>query len=248
MVNSWDEVLLEIKKWDMDETETKVFKLCLLWEVMVDKELSGELKKNSARLRKSGDPRKSLLFRYCWKLYRETKGLIPNNEYQLYIRAQLQIFKNLEKRLDVNSEKLPRIDPQILCGPKAWKRWMYWRNMYAKQAKTQDHVENIKAEATDGFAYKVGQELAHTKEFLLKQSEGKLTREFIQQISGDRTLLRWVTFGKVSPYYIVLSPWVNSMYEGSSFEKANNLKLGVYVETTNEAVQSHFKEHFGHEQ
>lgn len=247
MPNSWDEVLLEIKKWDMNETESKVFKLCLLWEVMIEKELDGAALKNASKLRKTGDPRKSTLFKYCWKLYRETKGLIPNNEYQLYIRAQLQVFKNLERDFGKKFEGPPRIDAQVLCGPKAWKRWMYWRNLFLKQAKTQDHIENIQSEATDGYAYKVSQELEHTKTFLEKQAEGEITKEFIQQISTDRTLLRWVTFGKVSPYYVILSPWVNEMYEGSSFEKANKLKLGVYVDSANKAVQNHFKEHFGHE-
>lgn len=246
MSYSYEESLIEIKKWNMDATEATVFKLCLLWEETVEKELKGIALNHVTKLRKKGDPRKSTLFKYCWKLFRETNGLIPINEYRLYIRAQIQVFKNLERDFGKRKEGEPRIDAQILCGPKAWMRWMYWKNLYLKQTKVDEHAEKVQTEATDGYAYKVGMELAHTKAFMEKQAGGEITKDFIKQICSDRTLLRWVTFGKVSPFYVILSPWVTEAY-GNTFEKANNVKLGVYVESTNEAVKEHFKQHFGQE-
>ena len=170
---------MEIKKWGMDAAEATVFKLCLLWEEVVEKELEGVALTHVTRLRKKGDPRKSTLFKYCWKLFRETKGLIPVNEYKLYMRAQIQVFKNLERDFGKKTDGGPRIDAQVLCGPKAWMRWMYWRNLYRKQTRVEEHVEQVQTEATDGYAYKVSQELAHTKRFMEQQAGGASTKDIM---------------------------------------------------------------------
>jgi len=242
----YEEILLTIKKWGMDETEIKVFKLCLLWELIINKEFKDESKYYITKLRKTGDPRKSTLFRYCWKLHRETKGLIPNNEYKLYMLSQIQVFKKLASYRS-GKDTGPTIDAQILCGPKAWRRWMYWRNLYYKQVKVQEHSEQTSDAATDGYHFKISEELSNTKNFLEKQANGPVTKDFIAQICSDRTLLRWVAFGKVSPYYILLSPFVKSNYPDTTFDKVNNLKLGIKTNSISDFIENIFKECFNYE-
>jgi hypothetical protein len=45
-------------------------------------------KQKTAKLPLRSDPRKSTLFKYCWKLARETRGLLKVEEYQLYISSK----------------------------------------------------------------------------------------------------------------------------------------------------------------
>lgn len=226
-----------IKKYKMDEIEIKVYKLCLLWEKLVDKEFPKGVK--VTKLRKTGDPRKSILFKYCWKMLRETRGLIEDREYQLYIRSHLQVFKHLP-------EATARIDPVILCGEKAWKRWLYWRNLYKAQGKVQEHEEQVKSDASSGFAQKIHAELKRTKEFLKKQAKGPINEDFIKMVIENRSLLRWVTFGKVSPYYVVLSPLVKNQLE-VTFAEHYKIKLGVFESTVNDPIKKHFADLFSNE-
>ena len=104
-----------ILHYQMPPLEAKAYKLALLWQDATAKEYP---EYNHIRLRKKGDPRKSLLFKYCYKLARETQGLIPDEQYPLYILAQLHILKHI-----ATDNLHARIGPEILCGEKAWWRW-----------------------------------------------------------------------------------------------------------------------------
>ena len=111
--------LERILKYDMSPEEAKAYKLCLLWDSICQKEMPNyKFSKSKA----SGDPRKSLLFRYCYKLLKETKGLIGDKDYRLYITAQIHVLCSI-----TDGEVHALISPQCLTGDKAWRRWKLWK-------------------------------------------------------------------------------------------------------------------------
>ena len=71
-------------------------------------------------LPRRGDPRKSNLFRHCWKLRRETNGLLEKSEYKNYVKANLFIVK-------INGGA---VDPVCITGDKAWIRYKVWKRKY----------------------------------------------------------------------------------------------------------------------
>ena len=226
---SWDlEAILDYK---MSELEAKSFKLALLWEILAEKEFPGY---HHVRLKKSGDPRKSHLFRICYKLVRETKGYIPDPEYRLYILAQLHVLKN--------SPKDALVDPSMLVGKKAWKRWKLWKYFYDRNV--ENHKQTIKEAKPMATLGKVATALKKTKDFFLKQYGREPTYDDIAKCLGDHSMVKWVTLQRVSPYYILLSPWVARILEGRNWEEVFLFDLSVYKESITENAEKFFKECF----
>jgi hypothetical protein len=75
----------------MTELESRAYKLTLLWLDLEPKSVSWNT--NMQKWRAKGDPRKSLIFKQCYKLVRETQGILEERDYPLYVRAQLEILK-----------------------------------------------------------------------------------------------------------------------------------------------------------
>ena len=73
------------------------------------------------------DPRKGSAFKYCYKLQRETKGLLKEEDYELYVKAQLHMLKYFA--IKYNNQAII-IEPQCLVGEKAWKRWKFYKFKY----------------------------------------------------------------------------------------------------------------------
>ena len=223
-----------ILRFDMTPMEAKAYKLCVLWDTLVRKEFPNE---HYMRLKKKGDPRKSTLFRYCYKLARETKGLIPDPEYKLYITAQIHVL-----RLQNDGKIHALIDPHILVGDKAWRRWKLWKKYYDKQvvrAYTDEEIELKKKSEL------VLVELRRTKRFL--EDQKATTLEEIKKKIDDLTFIRWVTVGKVSPYYAILSPLISSALDGNTLEEVFLFDLSVYHRSINEEVEEWFHQEFASE-
>lgn len=212
-----------ILKYKMDDLEAKSFKLCLIWEELCEKEFP---KEKFIKLRKNSDPRKSNLFKYCYKLIKETKGILKDNEYKLYILAQLQILKCIK-----DGKVHALIDPQILVGDKAWKRWKLWRYKYNKKISAYLSSEDLSIKTKQS---KVELEISNTFNFLQKQSDINL-----------ENLKRWASNGSVSYFYIILSPLVNKLSKNiiSDF----NFDFIYYRSSINPEIESFFKEKFKHE-
>ena len=83
-----------ITQYKMDEIESRAYKVSLIW---INR--SRKIFPNYQHQRlKNGDPRKSLLFKICYKLIRETQGGILDEEnYSLYVQAQLEVLKHIER-------------------------------------------------------------------------------------------------------------------------------------------------------
>ena len=124
-----------IFQWDMSPAEAEVYKLALVYEeefLNTFKDHMDGLVRRKNSLPKRGDPRKSNLFRHCWKLRRETKGLLEPHQYRLYIRANQTILLMNHKKGDKKGKV--HVEPNAICGEKAWIRWKVYERWYNTKA------------------------------------------------------------------------------------------------------------------
>lgn len=229
---TWD--LEAILDFEMDELQSKAFKLSLLWEIMVEKEFPNY---EHVQLRQKGDPRKSHLFRQCYKLVRDTKGLIPDREYRLYMLAQLHVLKHLGNNT--------HIDPRILTGDKAWVRWKIWKNRYDKNY--ENYKQTLVEAQPVASQFKVLTELKKTKSFFVEKFGHHPTENEIDKVLKDHSMVKWVTLKRVSPYYVLLSPWIAKILEGRPWQDVFLFDLSVYEASISPEIESYFKQEFDYE-
>lgn len=219
-----------IIQYKMTRDEAIAYKISLIWVELCQKEFPNY---RHAKLRK-GDPRKSLLFRYCYTLYQETKGIIPSNEYRLYILAQLRTLK-MVRCGDVHA----LIQPSILTGRRAWWRWKAWKRNYDRNIEYSETSEEAAIYAPE---HVVVEDLGTTYDWLTQQ--GLDTKEKVIDAFLDGRIPQWIHTQKVSPYYLVLSPWANSL---DNLEKVVNMDLQVYKRAINNNIREFFKTEFRRE-
>jgi hypothetical protein len=209
-----------ILKYNMTELEAKAFKICLMWLDLCKKEFPNERHIN---ISKNKDPRKTTLFKYCYKLVRETKGLLSNDkEYYIYIVAQLQMLK-LMKEGNIHA----LIEPQILVGDKAWKRWKLWKRRFDKK------LNEIKTAVDVGLITSPRQikiELKKTLEFLKKKDISSIKKEDFE---------RWVSNSTISPYYVALSKFAQKFIDNFDFD--------LYKPSITPEIEEFYKKEFKHE-
>lgn len=142
-------------QWKMTPVEAEVFKLACVWVRETSKMFPRE---DIPKLPVKGDPRKSYLFKHCWRFHREVRGLLKPDDVPLYIHAQLFAMKAYKGR----------VDPNILCGDKAWLRWKLWKRAYDEKVAERENlppppqIRNIPL---------VAKELILTKKFLFEKCE-----------------------------------------------------------------------------
>lgn len=213
--------------YSMDEMETKAFKIALMWQDECSRELAGE---KFERLPRGRDPRRTNLFKHCYKMARELTGIIPDSEFSLYIRAQLQVLKSIG---DGRSHAM--VSPQCLVGDKAWKRWKLWKFRHDR------NVARIPTSEDAGIFVKesaIIMDLERTAEFL--ESRGIQAGE----IGVDRTVdvERWISTGEISPFYAVLSPRMRKLFGGTL-----PVDDTLYRPSITPAAERFFRERFDHE-
>ena len=213
-----------ILDYNMNPMEAKAYKLMLLWIHLSRKIFPNYV---HCKLAKNKDPRKSIGFKYCFKLARETEGVIKDEDYMLSIRAQLEVLK-----ANTVGDEHALVNPNCLVGKKAWKRWQLWKNQYNKIIKTPQ--KNDFSEENR----KIFKELDKTFEFLNKIFGHKYTKEDIIAAVSDGRISRWVNLNQVSPYYVILSPLI----EGKLIKL--NCDLVLYEKNINEEVKKYFDEKF----
>lgn len=222
-----------IVDYKMDELETKAYKLSLLW-IDKSRKIFPDYKHTEM---KKGDPRKSLIFKMCFKLARETQGVLEDKDYPLYIRAQLDILRHIN-----TGKGHPVIDPNCLVGEKAWKRWKLWKKKYdAISAKPSE----ISVPTGPGAA-KALKGLEATKEFIAKTIGPSPSLEKYQEAYLNNNLFRWANFGKLSPYYLAISPHIAKTMKAEDFKKLN-FDPDAYKPCITAEVLNVFKEMFPHE-
>lgn len=204
----------------MDELEAKAFKIVLMWQDLCKKEFPNE---RHVKISKDKDPRKSTLFKYCYKLAKETKGLLSNDkEYYIYILAQLQMLK-LMKEGNIHA----LIEPQILVGEKAWKRWKIWKRKYDKKLKEFKTSKELGL-ITDPELIKI--ELIKTQKFMKSKNYSEITKEQIN---------RWFKNGTISAYYVCLSDFAQKFVEDFDFD--------LYKPSITPEIEEFYKKEFAYE-
>lgn len=222
-----------IVDYNMDALEARAYKLTLLW---LDKSRNMFPDYKHARMRKEGDPRKSQIFKFCYKLARETQGILEESDYPLYVRAQLEILRHITK-----GQEHALIDPNCLVGEKAWVRWKLWKRKYDERSKVIENQEPIPANQI-----KVVEALNRTREFLAKTFGPEVSVEKLQEAVLNKNFHRWLTMGKISPYYLVLSPLVKKAIPDLD-KMFHTIDLGVYREVITPEVEAYFAKHFSTE-
>lgn len=215
------EINLEpIIEYQMTSLEALAFKISITWQVLAKKIFPD---RTIIHLKQKGDPRDCFLFKCCHKLVKDTQGLIPYNEYSLYVKAQLDIFKALE------SEKIQiDINPTCLFGPKSWVRWQIWKKKYDKISKRTD-VDSTTI--NDVNLNLIKNDLLKTQKFLKSRFGDDYKEENIKNSIKD--LERWVVLGRISPYYAILSPWMKKYY--------SHIAMDLKLYKINSEIEKEFK-------
>lgn len=216
--------------YGLDTEELKAYKIALLWEQLTRKHFPQN--KGLEKLAK-GDPRKCSLFRFCWKLLRVTRGLLRDDEYRLYIEANLQIIK----------VKGGHLSPNVLCGDKAWIRWKVWKRMYDKKLAESKGESVVTIDADP----KIVLALDKTKRFLFEKCEGQPTLEKMQEFFDQQVVKLWILSGKLSYFWVVQSPMLAAVVPLKLLEKDLVFDSKVYESKINDAAKTYFKQEFAYE-
>lgn len=218
-----------IMKYRMDPTESKAYKIALMWQEECRREIPGE---PYAKISPKSDPRKSTLFKYCFKLARETSGIIPEADLCLYVRAQIQVLKGI-KDGDVHA----LIEPHCLVGDKAWRRWKVWKARYDKRMAIPAGNPEAPPKPSEG---KIRAEISSAFDFLSKM--GCLDFDALSGRKDD--LPRWIRGGEVSCFWAVLSPWARKVLGDPSGVGFDHV---YYRSAVSPQTELYFREKFAHE-
>ena len=233
-----------IFQWDMSNSEAEVYKLAATYEsefLKIFKDVRDGTIRRKNGLPKRTDPRKSNLFRYCWKLRRETRGLLEPHEYTLYIRANLTIL-HMNYMKGSKAGKV-HVEPNAICGDKAWIRWKVYERWYKnKQATMNATLPDISSADP-----KVIRDIDRTKRFLYEKCEGEPTLEKIKVFIDDGVFKIWILTGKLSKYYVAWSPFVSKCCNLSELAESCAFDETLFQEKTSDVVKEYLAYEFGHE-
>jgi hypothetical protein len=228
-----------IFEWNMSAMEVEAYKLAVLYEQEFVKlfggteDIDGQVFRRNS-IPKRGDPRKSDIFRQCWKLRRETRGLLTPEQYVNYVKANLAILK-------IN-KAAP--SPNSICGDKAWIRWKVWERWYTQKLSDKSCVAPIPSVSTTD--PKIIREIDRTKKFLFEKCEGETpSSEKIRTFIENGFFKLWIFSGKASIYYVMMSPYtqpyISDLAEACSFDPV------LYREKITSEVRDYFHYEFSHE-
>ena len=223
-----------IVDYGMNDLEAKAYKLCLNWT-----HCSRKLFPNYNHQRpKHGDPRKSLTFKLCYKMVRETQGIIEEKDYPLFVRAQLEVLLYISK----NNNYHPVISANCLVGEKAWKRWKLWKNKYDIAISKPTESNQISKPGVE----KAILGLENTKEFITRTLGLNPNIEKYKEAYINKNLIRWLNLNKISPYYAAISPFIAQILTQEDLVKIN-FNPDVYKNCINEQVMQKFEQLFPNE-
>ncbi|NBO25072.1 MAG: hypothetical protein EBU93_07580 [Chlamydiae bacterium] len=223
-----------IQNTQLSEEESFSFELARIWIELSEKYFPqyNHTHKKGGNLR--SNPRKSIIFKTCYKLQRETKGLIEESDYPLYIRAQLEILKFQSK-----NNPLVLVEPGCLVGEKAWKRWKLWKKKYDAKIK-----QPLKIDLGKYSFLKAKEGILKTKKFLESKFPDNPSLKTYEL--NKENLINWLNFGNISPYYVALSPYMKKVFREEDYKKMN-FDISFYQECINDEIRSLFLKLFRYE-
>jgi hypothetical protein len=217
-----------IFEWNMSDVEAQTYKLAVIWEEQLEKLFPDD---KHRKMPKKADPRKCTLFRFCWKLLRETRGLLKPEEYKLYIIANLQILR----------ANKGRIEPNCLVGEKAWIRWKVWQRLFNKKKQEQHGESALSSISLDP---KVVREIDCTKRFLYEKCDGPPSVEILNKFMKEGKIILWINSCKISKFYLALSPLAAKAFDFEAIENKCGFSLQLYRDKAGDGVNQYFKQEF----
>jgi hypothetical protein len=213
-----------------DEQEKRALKLYYYWMTYRKKIFPDML---HGKFNENKDPRNSLIFKYCYKLQRETSTTLEEKDYENYIRAQLIVLKHFSKKYDTEIS----IDANVITGEKAWKRWKSFRARL-RITKNNSVNEYISFPSLE----KVTIEFNKTKNFLL-ENMSEINEENIE--NNINNIIIWFNFRKISPYFIVFNKKINSIYTIEDIKKIFKIDPLLYKERFSDIIKEVYENVFG---
>lgn len=226
-----------IAAYDMNQAEADAYKICCIYH-----ELARRTFPNYRHYPKTNkDPRKTTLFKYCYKLIKDTKGKLKSSEWVFYVKAQMDVMKSLGRDGDI-----PLIQPACLVGEKAWRRWMLWKKFYNIKLKKFDDAQEAVVQLHSEPSVKAM--LLKDKQFLESRIPD-LSKDTLSKSMESGHLKLWIATRQLCGYYAILSPVVNEWLKQKNITsyQAFSLDLEYYRPGITPAIEAFFKEHFQYE-
>jgi hypothetical protein len=187
------------EKYNLNPLETLAYQCCVVYLTLAYKVFPNY---RHCKIPKTGNIKKSSLFKHCYKMCVNLEGKIKKEYYPLFIKAQFDIFNTIYKATGL----CPIIAPSIISGKKSFNRWLVWRNRYEsiKVIKTENTTVNAERQLLIN-------EFLKTLKFM--HSNSYAFENFNTFNENYKDVFKFVILKKISPYYIALSPWIEKLPE-----------------------------------
>lgn len=156
------------------------------------------------RIKKDKDPRVSSVFKYCYKLQKETNGILSESEYKDYVFCQIKFLKSYIEK----TNKPVQVTPNILNVDKAWKKWKYFKYILSKSTHTISAETFVNNDILKNLL---------KKDRIFIESKIKISIDNIKKHSEQ--IYFWNKIGNISVYFMAFN-FKNS--------KKNNKDYSVY--------------------
>lgn len=205
------------KKYHIDdEQEKKSIIIYYYYNFYFDK-LFSNLTNKKININKK-DPRSSVLFRYCYKLQKETNGILDQKEYKDYVFCQLKFFKTYIEK----TGKPVQIGPNILNIDKGWKKWKYFKYILNKKKYSDKVLPCINNDILESF-------LKKDRSFL----ENKFIINKVNIKDNIDKLILWNKVGSLSNYFMAFNQALINNKEFTAYrfdDKGKNLYRLIFPE------------------
>ena len=126
-------------QYEMTEEETQAYQLSLLWQKLTVEYFPDMRLRPGNTLRKTGDPRKSALFKAMIRMIRRTRGIVALGDLKFWMHAQLYVCKKNDEECYVT--------PNMCVGGAAERRWKLYKK-WMDAARARRAGESNPAEAS----------------------------------------------------------------------------------------------------